>query len=41
LAIVDQLCQTHGWAIEVANASKNAPTPGAKFTLSFVANTSE
>ena len=40
LAIVDQLCQTHGWVIEVANATQNAASPGAKFTLSFVANSS-
>jgi two-component system osmolarity sensor histidine kinase EnvZ len=41
LAIVDQLCQTHGWTIEVADAAQNAPLPGAQFTLSFVANSSE
>ena len=40
LAIVDQLCQTHGWVIEVANATQKAASPGAKFTLSFVANSS-
>ena len=41
LAIVDQLCQTHGWTIKVTDRTPGAPSPGAKFTLSFMANTTE